>query len=130
MKQTQQIKKNFQADRTSPEAKEKESDNIIEMLKLLYINQLKERHNATVLTTVANSLANVEDVNEGNDIIVKTYNEIRAINTNKTYKLVNISDSSEDWALKFKARQKNPEMSRGMMTGFSVLDHPAIVAPC
>jgi hypothetical protein len=41
MEQTQQAKEILPADRTSPEAEETESENIVEMLKLLYGNHLK-----------------------------------------------------------------------------------------
>lgn len=96
----------------------------------LLISKLQKRHNARLINDLIADLDRPDaDEEEGSDIdeqntkLIKAYNEIRALGEQKAYKVVTLRDSAEDWAMNFRARQTNPELSKGTFTGFSVLDH-------
>lgn len=94
----------------------------------LLLDKLQKRYNAGLLSDLRIELQTDEedegfDIEEQNTKLIKTYNEIRALGEQKAYKVVSLRESSEDWAMNFRARQQNPEMSKGIFTGFSVLDH-------
>jgi len=95
----------------------------------LLLSKLQKRYNARLISDLLSDLdqggADEEevDIDEQNTKLIKTYNEIRALGEQKAYKVVSLRESAEDWAMQFRARQTNPELSKGTFTGFSVLDH-------
>jgi len=109
------------------EIEEQEID--IRDFKLL-LNKLHKKYNNDLIKELRDEFnqSNIDEddgssVEELNNKIVKTYNEIRTINEQKAYKVISLRETAEDWAVQFKAKQTNPELFKGIFTGFSVIDH-------
>lgn len=94
-----------------------------------FFKKLEDRKKLELISSLKESLDSADlendeaDVNEIVSSLTKQYSEIASVSGKKAYEIVNIRDSTERWYNNFKAKQQNPKIARGVLTGFSIYDH-------
>lgn len=94
------------------------------------LEKLKRRKNYDFLYELKNVLQekldeadNNTSFDEINKFISKSINNINSISQKKVYSCADLHDVVDAFVERFKAKQANPELAQGIMTGFSMLDY-------
>jgi replicative DNA helicase len=87
------------------------------------LDKINKRYNASILLSVKDKLESLDDLESVNNFIYKAANEIKNIGEKRIKIESTLRDSANDYFQKFKAKQDNKELNRGVMSGFSVLDY-------
>jgi len=96
-----------------------------------YLDKFKVRYNDQVQRSCASSMVKLikeaggnedERVGQINDLMRKSIVTIDSIHQRKAYKEGSLADSARDRATKYKQIEANPEIAKGIYTGFSELD--------
>jgi replicative DNA helicase len=93
-----------------------------------YIEKLKDRYNHKVQRDCAHSVVKLikgndsDRVDKINDVLRKSVMTIDSIHKKESYEEGSLSNSAKSRALKYKEVEANPEVARGILTGFAELD--------
>ena len=87
------------------------------------LNKLKNRYKQQKLNEIQLTLSNVDNI-ENNIKVVKAHlSKIETITSKKVFERKTIKDYLPDFSRQYLAKQKDPDVGRGILTGYSFLDY-------
>lgn len=95
---------------------------MLEKLRLRYNDKVQRDTKNKIDELISKTSPNKERIDEINALIKQSIVEIDSIRKHSTYREGSLSDSATERAKKYEYVEANPEVARGILTGFSTFD--------
>ena len=87
------------------------------------VDKLKDRFKSNKYKELKNLDTNTNDVIAGVKQAQSILNEIKALTSNQNFVSKSLKDGVDEFIAEYKAKQKNPELGKGILTKYSYLDY-------